>query len=570
MSSDSTPSVGDCLRMMRSVSRWLRRIPWWIWVIVIVALLTRLALVPFGLPYELDPDEHLFVDAAWQQVQSGIGDPAWYNVPASTLMDIMAALFAGQGGLDVLAGRAETIQGAGDLYLADASQFFLIGRIVVVISGLGVVLMTYVLAREIRVSRFWAAVGSLVIAVSFAMVQFSALIRPDMLMTFFLLAAVLVSLRSLLHPSGRIFALAGACLGLAAASKYPGALAIAPIVAANATLTVEYRITPRRGLLWLGIAVACAAVAAFVVGPYLFIHVDQTIWAIGQEARSQHVGATGQGLAVGLWRYLTEAMVWGLGVPTAVFGVAGLGVMLLKRRPRVVAVTFWILLLFISFLSLWWLRWAIPLFPLAAVGAAYLADRTERRLAAKWPGAWLRASAAVVAALMVLPLVVPTAEQVSAYASGDDTRLSANEWINANAPPGSTILVDSYSAQVSSDTYDVRFVYQGEIASWSDDFGQARPFGYIGRLGGQWLGSPDELVAAIAEAGVDYIALSDTWIDLFREEATNYPEVLPRYQVLLDTYPLVARFDRTTNRLGAPVSILAGPGAPEQDSPAAD
>ena len=539
----------------------MARIPWWIWVISVVAIVPRLLLVPYGLPYELDPDEHLFVDAAWQMVEGGIGDPAWYNVPASTLMDIMAVPYAAVSGIGVATGQLDAIQAAGDAYRADVSGFFMIGRVVTAISGLGVVLMTYAVAREVHVSRFWAAVAAVLIALSFAMIQFSALIRPDMLMIVFLLATVIVSLRVLTRPTGRAFALAGVLLGLAAASKYTGALAIVPIVAANAMLTVEEKITPRRGLLWLAASAAAGAIIALLVGPYLFLHIDQTIWAIGQEARPTHLGATGGGLLSDLWRYLSEGMVWGLGIVSATIGVTGLVVMLIARRPRIIAITFWALLVFLSFLSLWWLRWALPLLPFGAVGAAFLADHIQRRLEPRWPRAWSQASAVAVAGLMVWPLAQPTLGQVSAHVAGDNTSLHANEWISANVPLGSTLLVDSYSTQVSSADYDVRIVYQNEIIPWLEFSPKARPDGFFRRLGGQWFGGPDELIAAIEEADVDYIALSDIWVELFRAEVETYPDVLPRYEAILDAYPQVARFDRETSRLGSPVSILAGPGA---------
>ena len=548
--------------MLRAPLRVMGRIPWWIWAISVVAIVPRLLLVPFGLPYELDPDEHLFVDAAWHMVEDGIGDPAWYNVPASTLMDIMAAAYAAIAGIGALTGQVDPVGTAGDAYRSDVTGFFAIGRLVTAVSGLGVVLMTYAVAREVRVSRFWASVAGMLIAVSFAMIQFSALIRPDMLMIAFLLATVLVSLRALSHPSGRAFALAGVFLGLAAASKYTGALAVVPIVAANVALTVEARITPRRGLLWLAASAAAGAIAALLVGPFLFLNLDQTIWAIGQEARSTHLGATGGGLFSDLWRYLTEAMVWGLGTVAATIGVAGMMVMLLARRPRIIAITFWVLLLFLSFLSLWWLRWALPLLPFGALGAVFLADRLQRGVEARVPAAATRTAAVIVAVLLVWPLVQPTLRQVSAHVDGDHTSLHAIEWIGANVPPGATLLVDSYSTQVSVDDYDVRMVYQGEMIPWTEFSPKARPDGYFGRLGGQWFGSPDELIAAIEAADVDYIALSDIWIELFRAEVDTYPDVLPRYQAILDTYPQVARFDNETSSLGSPVTILAGPGAP--------
>lgn len=135
-----------------------------------LALLLRLAVVGYGLPYEFDPDERLFVDAAWHMVESGSPDPRWYNAPASTLIDVLGLLYATYGLAGVLAGAFDSVAAAGDAYRADVSHFFLVARIVTALSGVAVVLMTYAVACELRVSRFWAGIAALLMAVSFAMI----------------------------------------------------------------------------------------------------------------------------------------------------------------------------------------------------------------------------------------------------------------------------------------------------------------------------------------------------------------------------------------------------------------
>ena len=197
-------------------------VPWWIWAIVGVAIIPRLAMIGYGLPYELDPDERLFVDSAWQLVESGTPDKLRFGVPAATIIDLLAGIYATYGAVGTLVGAFDSIAGAGDAYRADVTHFFVIGRLVSVLSGLAVVLMTYAVLRELRVTAFWAAVAALMVALSFPMIQFSSIVRPDMLMTACLLAVVLVMLRVLERPSVTAFIVAGVLLGLSAASKYRG------------------------------------------------------------------------------------------------------------------------------------------------------------------------------------------------------------------------------------------------------------------------------------------------------------------------------------------------------------
>jgi hypothetical protein len=531
-------------------------VPWYVWLIASLALVLRLAIVPYGLPYEFDPDERLFVDAAWRMVESGTGDPDWYNVPASTLMDLLAAAYLVYGVAGEAMGSFDTIDAAGDAYRADVSHFFLIGRVITVFSGVGVVLMTYALARVLRIHAFWAAVAALLVALSFAMIQFSAIVRPDMLMTLFLLAAVALAIRALDQPSAGVFALAGVALGLAAASKYPGALGVVPIVAANTTLVVERLITPRRGLVWLGTTALCATGVAFVVGPFLFINVGDTLYGIAQEARGAHLGATGGGIVTDLWRYLTSALPWGMGLPAAAAGVVGTVLMLLARRPRVAAVTFWVYLLFIAFLALWWARWALPVMPLAAVGAGFLFMQLESRLPARRPARWVRVPRVAAAIVLVLPLVQPMAYNVGAQWANDDVRLRAIEWVHENVPDGSTLLIDSYTTQISSQRYEVLVVNRGEVVRWAEASDKLRPDGYFATIAGEWFGSPEELMDAIEAEGVDYIVIGDLWVDLFTDAAETYPDQLATYQALLASYPVVATFDNTDAAIGWHVTIL--------------
>jgi hypothetical protein len=546
--------------IVRKASGVLASIPWWIWAIAAVALAARLAVVGYGLPYEFDPDERAFVDPAWRMIESGSFDPGFYGHPAATLMDALAGMYASYGFMGVLLGSFDSVSGAGEAYRADVTHFFIIGRFVAAISGVAVVLTTYAVLRELRASAFWAALAALSLAVSFPMIQFSTLVRADMLLTAFLMAVVLVMLRALDKPSGAAFALAGVFMGLAVTSKYPGVLAVAPILIANITLVLERRITPRRGLRWLAAAALASVVTAFIVAPYLFINIGDTLMAVRQEAGAGNPSAIGAGPIGNLWSYLTEALPWGLGFFATVAAVVGLLVMLASRRPRLASLTFWALLAAISALSQWWYRWALPLVPFAAIGAAFLLSLLDTRLAAWRPGRWLIPVRVVVACLLVFPLLGPSITNVQAEARNDDTRLKAIDWLHANVPDGSTLLIDSYTTQVSSDRYDVLIAKGGELVRWSDVDPKLRPDGYFATMAGEWYGTPEELLAAIKVEQVDYVVLTDLWINLFRDQAVTYPAQLATYEALLEAFPVVESFDSSDAPIGWPITILQASG----------
>jgi Dolichyl-phosphate-mannose-protein mannosyltransferase len=529
----------------------LASIPWWVWLTALAALLIRVVPIGYGLPYEFDPDEYLFVSVAGHMVEHGTYDPGWYGVPASTLIDVLAGLFATYGAFGTVVGAFDSIGDAVVSYRMDVSHFFLIGRFVTAITGALVVLMAYGLSRELRVSVLWSSVAALALAVSWPMVEYSSIVRMDMLLAVFIMATVFVMVRVLDRPSARSFVAAGVLLGLAVTSKYPGILAVVPILGANVTLTVEGRITPRRGLVWLAGAAAASLITAFVVAPFLFINFRDAIAYVLGEARDSQLGANGSGLLSNLWRYLTEAMPAGLGWVGAALGVVGSILMLVRRRPRIAALTFWGYALFISALSLWWLRWALPLVPLLAVAGAYLLSSAEGWIAERIDRRAMMGMRSVIVVLLIAPLVMPTATNVWYRFMNDDTRLLAIEWVHEHVPEGTAILTDAYTTQVSTDDYDVYITHMGELRRWSDISGMTRPSGFFGQLGTNWQGrDPDELIDEIKDAGIAYIVLARPWIDLYRAEQDAYPDELAVYERLLNEYPVVQEFGATDAPLG--------------------
>ena len=542
------------------VSRALSAIPWWVWLIAGLALVVRLMPVGYGLPYEFDPDEYLFVISAGYMVQTGGWDPAWYGVPAATLMDTLALLYAAYGTIGTLTGAFDSTASAFAAYRADVTDLFVISRVITAISGSAVVLVAYLVARRLRVSVLWAGVAALMLALSWPMVEFSSIVRPDMLLVVFMLAIMLVMLKVLDQPSVWLFVVGGVLLGFAVTSKWPGLLGVVPILFANIVLTFEGVITPRRGLIWLASAAAASIITAFIIGPYLFINISQTLGYIAGEARSAHLGATGTGFFQDLWRYLTSTIPQALGPVGTVLGVGALVVMMARRRPRLVSVTFWAFAAFISALALWWPRWALPLVPLVAIGAVFLLTGADEWLAQRIPRRPLQAARVVAALVLVAPLVLPTATNVWPRLMNDDTRMRAIEWVHENIPDGATLLTDPYTTQVSSERYEILIGRDGELRTWREVSNSLRPVGFFGLLGNAWKErGPAELLETIEAEGVDYVMLSQLWLDLYETEQEAYPIEHAVYEALLEAYPVVKTFDRTDAALGRSVIVLEVP-----------
>ena len=275
---------------------------------------------------------------------------------------------------------------------------------------------------------------------------------------------MLYALRILNGGRARHYALAGAFVGLAATSKYPGVLSCLAVVAAH-LLTFGFKPRPL-GLLVL--AGATAAAAAFLAAPYLFLDWQTTLADLAQEGRTTEIGGTGAGFIEDLGWILAELVSSGIGVAGAV--LAGLGLAwIVARRPRqgVVLLVFPVVLLFfLSSLPLRWSRWAIPLIPFAAVliglGVQTMSDLAGARCAPR--------VRYLISAVLALPVLVPLVAQSLAIAQHrtlPDTRDAARAWILEHVPEGSGLFVEARGPHLPRGRYRFVAAPRGELTDYS-------------------------------------------------------------------------------------------------------
>ena len=528
---------------LRRVLRAARATPWPVWLIFLLALAVRLVGVPYGLPQQLDPDEPIFVQGALRMVTEGNLDPGWYGAPASTLMDGMAGLYAAYGLVGILGGTFHSMADLLTAYQVDGSHFLLLGRTWTALTGTAVVVVAYALARELRVSVFWSALAAAVLALSPLMIDYSWLVRMDMLQSAFMMLVLLALLLAMRHPNLLVFVMAGVFLGLAAASKYPAIVTVIPIVAAAVALAARRRVTATTAFGYLVGSGVASLLAVLLVAPYLLVNFQTMLGDVEREARTTHLSHTGEGFLPDLWKYLTVALPQALRGPATLLGVAGVLSLLASRRGWLVGLCFGAYLLFISYLALWWVRWAVPLVPLAVIGAVFLLDRLECRLRLRSRPGWSIVARILVAGLLLIPVALPTASMVWTRATNDDPRVEGAEWIEANVPAGSRILIESYVPQVSAEDFQLLIARSGQLLRWQDFSDQRRPARFFGSLADGWQqGSPEDLVDLIETQDVDYVLLSGSWIRRYRAEQDTYAHQLALYETLLQRYPIVQRF----------------------------
>jgi 4-amino-4-deoxy-L-arabinose transferase-like glycosyltransferase len=348
----------------------------------------RLVGIQYGLPYGslLDPDEQNVVPRAWRMTHGAGLNPHFFDWP--TLVTYALAPFqAWQGGPSYVTGRLVIVAFA----LAGVGAAWWLGS-----AAYGTVA---------------AAVAAAVTAVETTHVAFSHAAVTDVPLT------TLVTVALALLVTGR-FELAGVAIGLATAAKYPGILAVVPLV------VVAW---PQWRRLSLSLALAC--VAFFAASPFVLLDAGRTWSALARVQREHRRGWLG--FEHDHWSGIAFAgRLWdGLG-PVLLIASAALFVALARRSRRGdVVLAVFVVAYYASLLPLHshFPRYVLPLVP--ALGA--LAGR-------------FRALAPVTLLLLIVPLAWSIRDD--SRLTRTDTRIVAARWITAHVPKGSRIAAESSTA----------------------------------------------------------------------------------------------------------------------------
>ncbi len=192
-------------------------------------------------------------------------------------------------------------------YFVDAGELTTLARIVTTLFAVGTVIVTAQLARRIY-GRTGAWVAGLVLAVLPLHVRFSHLAITDTPAAFWVALALLGSVRIIQEGRLRDYLLAGIAAGLAAATKYPGAIVL--VAAVTAALMRESTLKSRG--LW--ITLGSALVIFCATTPYVWLDY-QSFWAEFSAMGRQHLlaGADNRQESA-LLHHLRYSAFYGLGL----------------------------------------------------------------------------------------------------------------------------------------------------------------------------------------------------------------------------------------------------------------
>jgi 4-amino-4-deoxy-L-arabinose transferase-like glycosyltransferase len=415
--------------------------------ILIAALVLRLDGIGFGLPALNDPDEPLFMMTALEMLQKQSFDPGWFGHPGTITFYALGAVIAAVGGLGIATGRFADGDAFAAAVYADPGILFLPARVMIALCGVLCVWLVFRLGKKLGGARL-GLVAAALLAVNAVHIEYSQIIRTDVQASVFMLLGALAAVAVAERGRARDYLLAGLSAGLACATKWPAATIFVTILGAWACRPQELR-------GWHGpvLAAGAALVTLVAVSPYLLIDHATVVANLSGEARAAHPGATGGGFFANLGWYAANPLLSSFGIGGLVLAVLGLGWG--SGRARLWALLFLpfclIFLAMIAAQTLRWERWIVPLLPFAALAAA----RALCALADLLPPHRLR-PLALPAALIVLMAPMLWEARVAAAERRHDTRQIASAWLRANAPPGSSVLIEHAAFDLLASPFELR------------------------------------------------------------------------------------------------------------------
>lgn len=422
------------------LSKWRARLP--LIAVLILAAALRFWGLRWGLPnslhsYSYHPDEFLTIGAA-VAVLTGFF-PRFYNYPSLYLyLGAFAIAFASAYGL-----------------AHDTGAAYLCARVVTAAMGVGAVAAVYWAGGSLwrasddrpghvvldagspgHVVPNAQAIGLLaaqVLCIAPLHVQHSHFATVDVPSTLFVALCLGFAGKVLSRGSWRDYLLCGVMAGLAAGTKYNAGLVVLSLIAAHLLGSRDRNAGMRRLLGALG----CVIVAFVVSTPASVLRTRDFLYGLTYEMRH---AAEGHGLVFvgtgnGFIFTFTSSLWYGLGPALAILFVAAAvyGLARLDKRALVLlafALPYYAL---ISLSQVRFARYALPMYPAAALLIAWMAADLWTRLpkGARWAWAGLIGSALAGTLFYTIALdrlfVQPTPQDRAA------------RWIFANIPKGSSI-----------------------------------------------------------------------------------------------------------------------------------
>ncbi len=421
--------------------------------ILLVAAGLRLSAIDFALPSVYHPDEDVLVLPAMNIIKTGDLNPLrmHYGTFFVYLLAFVHLLVYLQSA------RSGNISSVEQLIIPERGwypgvfpnpEYVLAGRLLSAAFGLALILIVYLLGTRLGNRR----IGLMAAAVAAVLPDFvihSHYAMTDMALTTMCAFALYLLVRAYdgwETDNAWAYTGAGFVCGLAASTKFTGALMVVPLL-----LVPLLRVRRLDDVISLRVMGGPLAMAAgfLAATPYALLDIPKfirfTAYALTSYAQPGYdvLGST--------WRWQLDYLFTGRNAALAYPAAAGLVISLFRwgRRGWIVNIFALTVLLVSLTTSARESRTWMPLAPVACVWVALLLDTVLGWSRRRWPcrAADQAALYGLLALLVLLPLFSRSVEAIRNL-RGPDVRSTVKAWIEANIPPGSVLAFDRFPPNV--------------------------------------------------------------------------------------------------------------------------
>ncbi len=484
---------------------------------MLLGLALRLWGINYDLPYVYHPDEPIYLNAALNIFKTGDLNPHRFdNLSLIYYINGLALIpyyFVGKL-LGIFAARADVLPLVSldmGVTFAPLPSTVLLGRIITVLFGLGNILLTFLIGKQLSGKAIIGILASILVAIAQPNVGLSHFVTPDTFATFFILLAFLASVLVYQQGKTRYYVLAGLCVGLAAASKFNGALIVVSLLLAH---FLRYgRQSLKRGNLYL--ALALCGVSFIAATPMVLLNFSEFLSVLNYQSSHYASGHPGMEGNTFIW-YLS--FMWHTGGVIYVLAALGMlyGIYLRSKETILLSSFPLVYYIFINNYTVRNDRTFLPMAPFLFLLAAWFLDKLYGKARALLPKAWRFGLNTALACITIAALILPASVTVNdtVLLTTVNSRETARVWINSNLPPGAKIMIEAYSPFIDTSRFSVQAV--GRMIDYPPEW-------YI-------------------EHGIEYLVFSQGMFGRFFQEPENYSTEVSQYNELFSRFVMVKSF----------------------------
>jgi len=483
-------------------------------IILVLSVATRFWGLGWGLPNTYHIDEDWFAGKAINFLEGDL-NPNFFDVP-TLHMYTLAGMWKIYYWIEKAGGGIRSPAEFRDTLTRNPTVFYLLGRALSALMGVGTILLLYLLGKRMYGPRA-GAIAALMLVFALDHARISHDMLPDVPMVFFLVLAYLCIWNIAEKGRTRDYLWAGVAAGLAMTTKYGGLLMFLPLFIAHVYRIRETK-RPAREIIFSPRLIGAGLIflAVFVLGsPYIVLNFPKFLKAFKwQSSHLATVGHTGSSTEqTPLLFYLQYGFKENIGVLSQFLVLGGLALGFKRRQKRDLILYSYPVVMLIM-IATWKARATRYLFPMAPffilIGAVFLDRMLEsigRKIAPAGAERKRRLAFAAISIFLVAGILAPSALRLGRFdaaLAGADSRTRAKEWIEYNIPQGTRIALESYGPPISRERYSV--LYRHALSDTDLEY--------------------------LASDGVEYVVISDQMSARYIRYPWDYPQQSEFYQAL--------------------------------------